>query len=121
MAVMGYALWSCAGTVRDTVRTARAAAARRSGETAGLRRRWRRANNRRSWFCSSEAFHAKRIPLRVKETGQNLKLLGGVGIAYPRGEEAEAKGQHDDVPHEVLLCAMSAGREELPSRRLVGW
>src|SRR6266404_441802 len=120
MAVMGYALWSCAGTVRDTVRTARAAAGRRSGKTAGLRRRWRRANNRRSWFCSSEAFCAKRIPLRVKETRQNLKPLAGVGVAYPRHEETEAEGQHDDIQHEVLLSVAIGGARGGPFA-FVGW
>src|SRR5712664_2012632 len=99
MAVMGYALWSCAGTVRDTVRTARAAAGRRSGKTAGLPRRWRRANNRRSWFCSSEAFCAKRVAVLVKYMRQNSKPFASVGIANSRHEEAEAEGQHDDVPH----------------------
>jgi hypothetical protein len=35
-----------------------------------------------------------------------LKSFAGVGVAYSRREEAEAEGQHDDVQHEMLLCAV---------------
>src|SRR5258708_21133045 len=43
------------GMCRNPVRTAPAAAGRKSGKTTGLRRRYRRANNRRSWLSSSTA------------------------------------------------------------------
>jgi hypothetical protein len=33
------------------------------------------------------------------------KPFTGIGIAYSRREEAEPEGQHEDVQHEVLLCA----------------
>src|SRR5512141_1235513 len=69
------------GGLLSDVRIARAAAARMSGKTAGLRRRWRRVNNQRSWLCS-------------------LKPFAGVGVAYAHHEEAKAEGQHDDIPHE---------------------
>ena len=29
-----------------------------------------------------------------------LQAFAGIGVAYPRREEAEAKGQYDDIPHE---------------------
>jgi hypothetical protein len=95
---MGYRPEANSGRTLLTVRTARAAAGRRSGKTAGLRKRWRRVNNRRSWLYSSKPF-------------------AGVGVAYAHHEEAEAEGQHDNVQHEELLCAVICGtREELPSR-----
>jgi hypothetical protein len=53
----------------------------------------------------SERFRAKWVPVRVKKTRQNLKPFAGVGVAERRDEEAEAEGQHEDVQHEVLLCA----------------
>src|ERR1700729_1786583 len=31
------------------------------------------------------------------------KPFAGVGVTYRHHEEAEAEGQHDDVPHEMLL------------------
>src|SRR5664280_14198 len=72
-------------TVRDgllpSVRSAQAAAGRRSGKTAGRGKRARRANNRKSWHLS-------------------LKPFAGVGVAYAQDEEAKAEGQHDDVPHD---------------------
>ena len=36
---------------------------------------------------------------------RDLKSLAGVGVAYPRHEEAKAEGQHDDIQHEMLLVA----------------
>ena len=59
----------------------------------------RRANNRRSWSFSSKPF-------------------AGVGVAYARHEEAEAERQHDDVQHEVLLCAMFGGAKRNERSRL---
>ena len=72
------------GAGLSAVRTARAAAGRRSGKTAARRRRWRRVNNRRSWSFSSKPF-------------------AGVGVTHRQHEEAEAKGQHEDIQHQVLL------------------
>jgi hypothetical protein len=37
------------------------------------------------------------------------KPFAGIGVAYSRHEEAEAEGQHDDVQHEVFLCAAIRG------------
>ena len=67
------------------LRSARAAAARRSGRTAGPVRRDRRASNRRSW----------RAP---------LKPLTGIGVTDACHEEAEAERQHQDVQHGMFLC-----------------
>ena len=105
---------------RNAVRTARAAAGRRSGKTAGLRRRDRRANNRRSWLFSSRAFSSEAVAVRVKETRQNSKPFAGVGVTYSRHEEAEAQGQHDGVQHEVLLCVMISGTRETAFSPLSG-
>jgi hypothetical protein len=44
--------------------------------------------------------------LSVKKTRQNLEPFAGVGVTHRRREEAEAEGQHDDVQHEMLLCAV---------------
>ena len=41
-----------------------------------------------------------------------LKPFAGVGVAHRHREEAEAKGQHDDVQHEMLLCG--AGPDAWP-------
>ena len=76
------------------VRTARAAAGRRSGKTAAPQKRWRRVNNRRSWSFSLEPF-------------------AGVGVAYRHREEAQTEGQHDDVQHEMLLAALVFGAQLL--------
>ena len=34
-----------------------------------------------------------------------LQPFAGIGVANARHEEAEAEGQHDDIPHEKLLAA----------------
>ena len=83
---------------RKAIRTARAAAGRRSGKTAGLRRRDRQVNNRRSWLFSSKPF-------------------AGVGVTDAQHEEAEAEGQHDDVQHEFapMRCDLRAQKGR-PSR-----
>src|SRR5665213_1881042 len=87
MAVMVVCLLSCADiAARIWIRSAQAAAARRSGRTTGRRRRWRRVNSRRSWLCSSKPF-------------------AGVGVAYACREEAEAEDQHENVQHGLLLVA----------------
>src|ERR1700722_8873738 len=89
------------------ISTARAAAGRRSGRSAGPRRRDRRVNSRRSWVCSLRAFSSEAG--RGSKTHQNLqdlKPFAGVGGGYPRHEEAEGEGQHQDVQHEVLLVAL---------------
>ena len=49
------------------------------------------------------------MPVRVKKTRQNLEPFAGVGVTHRRHEEAEAEGQHDDVQHEMLLCAVICG------------
>src|SRR6266852_4804784 len=116
MTVMVVCLQVCAGCGR-CVRTARAGAARRSDKTAAPRRRWRRVNNRRSWLFSSKAFSSEAcpgrdpgwVPVRVKKTRQNLEPFAGVGVTHRHREEAEAEGQHDDVQHEMLLCAVIRG------------
>src|SRR6266436_358071 len=46
---------------------------------------------------------ARRIPARVKKARQTLKPFAGVGVTHRQHEEAEAKGQHEDVQHQVLL------------------
>jgi hypothetical protein len=43
---------------------------------------------------------------------QNLKPFAGIGVAYPRHEEAEGEGQHQDVQHEVLLVALVLVRNQ---------
>ena len=37
------------------------------------------------------------------KTRQNLKPFAGVGVTHRQHEEAEAKGQHEDIQHQVLL------------------
>jgi hypothetical protein len=49
------------------------------------------------------------MPVRAKKARQNSKPFAGVGVTYPRREEAEAEGQHDDIQHEMLLCAVTCG------------
>ena len=44
---------------------------------------------------------------RSRKTPENLKSLAGVGVADSDREEAEAKGQHDDVQHPILLVALA--------------
>jgi hypothetical protein len=44
---------------------------------------------------------------RARETRENLKSLAGIGVADSDHEEAEAKGQHDDVQHGILLVALA--------------
>ena len=34
-----------------------------------------------------------------------LQPLAGIGVAYDCHEEAQAEGQHDDIPHQKLLAA----------------
>ena len=43
----------------------------------------------------------------MKKTRQNLKSFTGVGVTYRQHEEAEAKGQHEDIQHQVLLVLLS--------------
>jgi hypothetical protein len=43
---------------------------------------------------------------RSRKTRENLKSLAGIGVADSDREEAEAKGQHDDVQHGILLVAL---------------
>ena len=127
MTVMVVCLQVCAGCAR-CVRTARAGAARRSDKTAAPRRRWRRVNNRRSWLFSSKAFSSEACPgrdpgwvqVRVKKTRQNLKPFAGVGVTYSNREEAEAKGQHQDIQHQVLLVVLVSLRHscEFQGRRI---
>src|SRR6185436_18157296 len=62
------------------LRNALAAAARRSGRTAGRAKRDRRVNNRRSWPAPLETFT-------------------GVGVTYACHEETEGERQHDNVEH----------------------
>lgn len=42
-----------------------------------------------------------------RKTWENLKSLAGVGVADCHHEEAEPKGQHDDVQHGILLIALA--------------
>jgi hypothetical protein len=44
---------------------------------------------------------------RSRKTRENLKSLAGIGVADSDREEAEAKGQHDDVQHGILLVALA--------------
>ena len=47
----------------------------------------------------------------IEDHGRSpLKPFAGVGVTYSRGEEAEPEGQHDNVQHERLLCAVICGR-----------
>ena len=78
------------------IKSVRDAAARRSGKTAGLRKRGPRERNRTSWSSSFEA-------LRIIHSTRPSKPFAGVGIADRGGEEAEAKGQHNYVQHGILL------------------
>jgi hypothetical protein len=36
-----------------------------------------------------------------------LKSFAGVAVAYRQHEEAEAKGQHEDIQHQVLLVIVA--------------
>jgi hypothetical protein len=44
---------------------------------------------------------------RAGKTRKNLKSLAGIGVADGDHEEAQPKGQHDDVQHGILLVALS--------------
>ena len=35
--------------------------------------------------------------------------FAGIGITYPRREEAEAERQHDNVQHGMFLCVVNRG------------
>jgi hypothetical protein len=80
---------------------ARAAAGRRSSNTATRQRRARRVNNRKSYSFSSEAF-------------------AGMRITYRHQKEAQPEGQHDDIQHEMLLFALVSGRDgcAFPGRKI---
>ena len=39
-------------------------------------------------------------------------MFAGIGVADRRGEEAEAEGQHDNVPHLDLLCDVIRGADQ---------
>ena len=41
-----------------------------------------------------------------------LQPFAGVGVAYARHEEAKAEGQHENIPHEKLLCRFPGRRIE---------
>jgi hypothetical protein len=41
--------------------------------------------------------------------------FAGIGITYPRREEAEAERQHDNVQHGMLLCVVK--REPVKAAR----
>ena len=58
------------------------------------------------------------VPVRAKKTRQNLKPFADVAVTDRRHEEAEAEGQHDDVQHELLLCAVIRETGERPSLSL---
>jgi hypothetical protein len=73
------------------IRNAPAAAAHRSGKTAGLRRPSPQAHNRTSWPWSFESLSS------------GSKPLAGIGVADRGYEEAKAEGQHDQVQHGNLL------------------
>src|ERR1700675_3733178 len=103
MTVIGMSLWKVRGTgSKNAIRTARAAAARRSGKTAGLRRRDRRVHSRRSCSFSQQRVVERADMFRGAKTPQKLKPFAGVGVAHRGCEEAEAKGHHEDVQHELL-------------------
>lgn len=52
-------------------------------------------------------FRAKPVTARAAKTRENLKPLAGIGVADSHHEEAQAKGQHDDVQHGILPVALS--------------
>jgi hypothetical protein len=41
------------------------------------------------------------------ELREELKSLAGVGVADSEREEAQPKGQHDNVQHGILLVALA--------------
>jgi hypothetical protein len=55
-------------------------------------------------MCSSKALSSE-VVTGSRADDAILKSLAGVGVAYPRHEEAKAEGQHDDIQHEMLLVA----------------
>ena len=46
-----------------------------------------------------------------------LQSIAGDGVAHRQGEKCEPEGQHDDVQHGVLLCAVMSGAKFAS----VGW
>jgi hypothetical protein len=49
-----------------------------------------------------------------------LKPFAGVGVADACREQAEAEGQHDDIQHEMLLCAVTSETAATGLSRLLG-
>jgi hypothetical protein len=59
---------------------------------------------------SSKAFSSEVGTGSREENAANLQPLAGIGVADRGHEEAEAKRQHDNVQHELLLCVANADR-----------
>jgi len=57
---------------------------------------------------------------REENAAESLKPFAGVGVTQRQHEEAEAKGQHEDVQHQVLLVALVSLRHAcmLQGRRI---
>jgi hypothetical protein len=54
--------------------------------------------------------------VHAREPRERLKSLAGVGVADSECEEAQPKGQHDNVQHGILPVALACVTMRLPRR-----